>query len=100
MHVDVNGTRLWFDIYGPALVPDGGEMRQRPTVLLIHGGPGVWDHSYFKPDFAPSWSMPRLSTSICAGTGGRPGATSPRGASKPAPTTSESFVTRSVSPGR
>jgi pimeloyl-ACP methyl ester carboxylesterase len=37
---------------GPALVPDGSEMRQRPTVVLVHGGPGVYDHSYFKPDFA------------------------------------------------
>lgn len=53
MHVDVNGTRLWFDTDGPALVPDGREMRENPTVVLIHGGPGVWDHSYFKPDFAP-----------------------------------------------
>jgi proline iminopeptidase len=53
MHVEVNGTRLWFDVDGPALVPDGSEMRQRPTVVLVHGGPGVWDHSYFKPDFAP-----------------------------------------------
>ncbi|HUG55984.1 MAG TPA: alpha/beta hydrolase [Candidatus Limnocylindrales bacterium] len=53
MHVDVNGARLWFDVQGPALVPDGREMRQRPTVVLVHGGPGVWDHSYFKPDFAP-----------------------------------------------
>lgn len=52
MHVDLNGTRLWFDVDGPALVPDGGEMRQRPTVLLVHGGPGVYDHWYFKPDFA------------------------------------------------
>ena len=53
MHIDVNGKRLWFDVDGPALVPDGGEMRQRPTEVLVHGGPGVWDHSYFKPDFAP-----------------------------------------------
>lgn len=53
MHVDVNGTRLWFDVDGPALVPDGSEMRSRPTVVLVHGGPGGWDHSYFKPDFAP-----------------------------------------------
>jgi pimeloyl-ACP methyl ester carboxylesterase len=51
MHVDVNGTRLWFDVDGPALVPDGSEMRQRPTVVLVHGGPGGFDHSYFKPDF-------------------------------------------------
>ena len=52
MHTDVNGTRLWFDVDGPALVPDGSELRQRPTVVLVHGGPGVYDHSYFKPDFA------------------------------------------------
>jgi proline iminopeptidase len=52
MHIDVNGTRLWFDVDGPALVPDAGGMRQRPTVVLVHGGPGVYDHSYLKPDFA------------------------------------------------
>jgi proline iminopeptidase len=52
MHIDVNGTRLWFDVDGPALVPCGSQMQQRPTVVLVHGGPGVYDHSYFKPDFA------------------------------------------------
>lgn len=51
MQIDVNGTRLWFDVDGPALVPDGSQMRQRQTVVLVHGGPGVYDHSYFKPDF-------------------------------------------------
>jgi pimeloyl-ACP methyl ester carboxylesterase len=52
MHVEVRGTRLWFDVDGPALVPDGPAMRERPTVVLLHGGPGSFDHSYFKPDFA------------------------------------------------
>ncbi len=52
MHVDVKGTRLWFDVDGPALVPDGSEMRERPTVVLLHGGPGSFDHSYFMPEFA------------------------------------------------
>jgi pimeloyl-ACP methyl ester carboxylesterase len=51
MRVDVNGIGLWFDVDGPALVPDGAEMRERPTVVLLHGGPGSFDHSYFKPDF-------------------------------------------------
>jgi proline iminopeptidase len=51
MHIEVNGTRLWFDVDGPALVPDGATMRQRPTVVLLHGGPGGYDHSYFKPWF-------------------------------------------------
>ncbi len=53
MQVDVNGTRLWFDVDGPSLVPDGPIMAARPTVVLVHGGPGSYDHSYFKPDFAP-----------------------------------------------
>ncbi len=49
--VDVNGARLWFDVDGAGLVPDGEEMRERPTVVLVHGGPGSFDHSYLKPDF-------------------------------------------------
>ncbi len=52
MHVDVKGTRLWFDVDGAALVPDGPAMSERPTVVLLHGGPGSYDHSYFKPAFA------------------------------------------------
>jgi proline iminopeptidase len=52
MHVEVEGTRLWFDVEGTKLVPDGREMRERPTVVLLHGGPGSFDHSYLKPDFA------------------------------------------------
>ncbi len=52
MQIDVNGTRLWFDVDGPVLVPDGNQMRQRPTVVLVHGGRGVCDPSCFEPDFA------------------------------------------------
>lgn len=52
MRVDANGTRLWFDVDGAALVPEGAAMRKRPTVVLLHGGPGGFDHSYLKPDFA------------------------------------------------
>ncbi len=51
MYVHANGTRLWFDVDGPALVPEGTEWRTRPTVVLVHGGPGGFDHSYFKPGF-------------------------------------------------
>jgi hypothetical protein len=94
MQTDVNGTRLWFDVDGPALVPDGGEMRQRPTVVLVHGGPGVYDHSYLKGTSLRSQGMRRLSTSICVGTGDLPGATLPSGASKHARMTSASSATR------
>jgi pimeloyl-ACP methyl ester carboxylesterase len=44
-------VRLFVDIEGPALVPDGPLLRERPTLLLLHGGPG-YDHSAFKPAFS------------------------------------------------
>jgi pimeloyl-ACP methyl ester carboxylesterase len=49
MDVEVNGTRLWFDVDGVALVPDGPSMRRRPTIVAVHGGPATYDHSYLKP---------------------------------------------------
>lgn len=48
MRITVNATELYFDVEGPALVPDGPMMRERPTMLVLHGGPG-FDHTYFKP---------------------------------------------------
>jgi pimeloyl-ACP methyl ester carboxylesterase len=50
MHVTVNGTRIFFDVDGEKLTPDGPRMREKPTLLLLHGGPGG-DHSTFKPLF-------------------------------------------------
>ncbi|MBI3497381.1 MAG: alpha/beta fold hydrolase [Proteobacteria bacterium] len=52
MFVSVNGVRLFFDVDGEKLVTDGPLMRERPTLLLLHGGPGL-DHTMFKPAFAP-----------------------------------------------
>lgn len=51
MRVTVNGAPLYFDVEGAELVPDGSTLRQRPTLLLLHGGPG-FDHASFKPAFA------------------------------------------------
>lgn len=51
MRIEVNGVRLFFDVEGAKLVPDGSVMRQRPTLILLHGGPG-FDHSSFRPAFA------------------------------------------------
>src|SRR6516162_668156 len=48
MRVLVNGVRLFFDVEGARLVPDGRHMREKPTLLLLHGGPGL-DHSLYKP---------------------------------------------------
>lgn len=60
MQVAVNGTRLWFDVDGPGLVPDGATMRERPTVVLLHGGPGSYDHSYLKPDLSSLTSQAQV----------------------------------------
>lgn len=51
MHVVVNGVRLFFDVEGAKLVPDGPAMREKPTVVLLHGGPG-FDHSIYKPAYS------------------------------------------------
>ncbi|MEX2206749.1 MAG: alpha/beta hydrolase [Myxococcota bacterium] len=51
MHAIVNGVRLFFDVEGAKLVPDGPTMREKPTLILLHGGPG-FDHSSYKPSFA------------------------------------------------
>ena len=51
MHVRVNGLRLFLDVEGAKLVPDGPVMRERPTVVLLHGGPGA-DHSHYRPQFS------------------------------------------------
>jgi proline iminopeptidase len=52
MFASVRGTRIYFDVEGMGLVPDGPRMRQRPVAMVIHGGPGS-DHSGFKPGFSP-----------------------------------------------
>jgi proline iminopeptidase len=52
MRVEVNGVRIFFDVEGAKFVPDGPVMREKPTLILLHGGPGM-DHSTFKPAFSP-----------------------------------------------
>ncbi|MEL6619492.1 MAG: alpha/beta hydrolase [Pseudomonadota bacterium] len=48
MRIEVNGVRLFVDIEGAGLVPDGPFMRQKHTIIALHGGPGA-DHSILKP---------------------------------------------------
>jgi proline iminopeptidase len=48
MHASLRDTRLFFDIEGLGLVPDGPRMIERPAAMIIHGGPGG-ENSGFKP---------------------------------------------------
>lgn len=51
MRIEIEpGVRLYVDVDGCGLVPDGPAMREKPTLILLHGGPG-FDHSSFKPVF-------------------------------------------------
>ena len=50
MFVNVNEARLFFDVVGPKLSPIGDQMVERPTLLVLHGGPG-FDHSTLRPYF-------------------------------------------------
>ena len=50
MLVSVGDVRLFVDVDGAGLVPDGPRMRERPTVVLVHGSGG--DHSPYKQNYA------------------------------------------------
>jgi proline iminopeptidase len=51
MRIKIEDVSLFFDVEGAKLRPDGATMREVPTVVLLHGGPG-FDHSNFKPEFS------------------------------------------------
>jgi proline iminopeptidase len=48
MRIKIGDSWLFFDVEGAKLRPDGPRMKEVPTLLLLHGGPG-FDHSTFKP---------------------------------------------------
>ncbi len=52
MRARIRDTELYFDVDGAGLVPDGSQMRARPTAFIIHGGPGG-DHSSLKAACKP-----------------------------------------------
>jgi proline iminopeptidase len=51
MRIEIEpGIRLFFDTEGTQFVADGPALREKPTLILLHGGPG-FDHSGFRPFF-------------------------------------------------
>lgn len=59
MRVRVGDVRLHFEVIGERLVPDGPTLRERPTVILLHGGPG-FDHNSLRPHLAPLADVAQL----------------------------------------
>lgn len=59
MRVRVGDVKLYFDVDGPHLVPDGPAMRERSTIVVLHGGPGA-DHTLFKPIFTAATAFAQV----------------------------------------
>lgn len=47
MFVAVNGCQLFFDTYGSALSVQTDCVQEKVTILMIHGGPGIVDHTMY-----------------------------------------------------
>lgn len=52
MRVEVEGARLYFDVDGAKLRPKDFGLEERPTVLIVHTGPGN-DHSPYRDHIGP-----------------------------------------------
>jgi len=50
MFTNVNGARIFFDTVGSKLAVDGERMSEKPSLIVMHGGPG-FDHSTMRPYF-------------------------------------------------
>mgnify|MGYP001331693525 CR=1 FL=1 len=51
MRAKLRDAEIYYDVDGMGLMPDEGRMVERPTLFLLHGGPGG-DHSSFKAQVA------------------------------------------------
>ncbi|MCK1502141.1 alpha/beta hydrolase [Bradyrhizobium sp. 188] len=52
MFIQLEDARIFFDVEGTGLSPQGPVMREKPVMLCLHGGPGL-DHTSFRPELAP-----------------------------------------------
>jgi proline iminopeptidase len=50
MHIDIGTARIFFDVVGAKYAVDGERMLERPSLIVMHGGPG-FDHSTLRPYF-------------------------------------------------
>ena len=80
MLVSVGDVRLFVDVDGAKLVPDGMSMRERPTIVLIHGGPGS-DHTLYKEFYA---SLAEVAQVVCGASTRSPPVHTVRGRRAPA----------------
>ncbi len=59
MKLKVNGTELFFDVVGSGLDASTAAYRQKPTMLILPGGPG-FSHTYLRPWLDPLGELAQL----------------------------------------
>jgi len=52
VRIDLGDVTLWFDVSGPSVLPRGDTAVERPTLVAVHGGPGL-DHINMKAGLEP-----------------------------------------------
>jgi pimeloyl-ACP methyl ester carboxylesterase len=69
MRVFIRGKKLFFDVEGGELSIDGAQVTDKPTLILLHGGPGGSDHTVFKPMFSQFCDIAQVLYLDMAGCG-------------------------------
>jgi fermentation-respiration switch protein FrsA (DUF1100 family) len=59
MRISLGDVTLWFDLSGPSVIPRGDTAVERPTLVAVHGGPGLDQINYFRHEAArfDPWSV-------------------------------------------
>lgn len=45
--ISINGAKLFFDVYGSQLSIGPTQLKEKPTLLVLHGGHGMVDHTLY-----------------------------------------------------
>lgn len=69
MKIQVGDKGLFFDVEGNEFVLRNGQLKQLPTLILLHGSPGNSDHSVFKPEFSALRDVCRIIYLDISGAG-------------------------------
>ena len=47
MIISINGCKLFFDVYGAQLKINPNSVEEKPTLIVLHGGHGMFDHTIY-----------------------------------------------------
>ncbi len=99
MRITINHTELYFDVEGPELTIADGRLERKPTMVVLHGGPG-FDQGYLRPGLRALASDAQLVFVDLRGQGRSAAAPLDRARSSRWPTTSSPYARRWASSGR